>query len=243
MIKSLRKFAPDISFRFLNKLGLYSQYKPAVGKVNRGDFNSLQPFCDCFGFNRGLPVDRYYIESFLQNESSGIKGRVLEIGDNEYTVRFGKNNVQKSEVLHVNDANPYATIIGDLSDAPQIEDNSFDTIILTQTLHLVYDYKKVIETCYRILKPGGVLLLTVPGITPVNVDEWEFLYSFTEKAIQLLLSEVFAEENVDVTSYGNVFIATAFLYGMAVSEVKKEQLDYRDSRFQVIVAAKAVKPT
>lgn len=237
----LLKLTPDIGLRLLNRIGLYSHYRPATGKVRRGSMNSLRPFSDCFGFDRGKPIDRYYIENFLQAEAGSIKGRVLEIGDNEYTLRFGQQRVTKSEILHVNDANPQATIIGDLSDAPQIEDNSFDTIILTQTLHLVYDYKKVIATCYRILKPGGVLLLTVPGITPVDVDEWKFLYSFTEAAIEMILGEVFPQEGLTVDSHGNVLVATAFLYGMAVSELKPQQLDYRDSRFQVIITAKAVK--
>lgn len=242
MIKSLQKIAPDFSRRLLNRLGLNNSYRPSVGSVRRGHMNSLHPFSDGFGYDRGLPVDRYYIENFLQEESASIKGRVLEIGDNEYTMRFGGKNVTKSDILHVNHDNPHATIIGDLSDVPQIEDNTFDAIVLTQTLHLVYDYHKVIRTCYRILKPGGVLLLTVPGITPVNVDEWNFLYSFTERSLNMILSETFPHDKVDTNCHGNVFVACSFLYGMAVAEVKKKQLDFKDDRFQVVVTGKAVKP-
>ncbi len=79
---------------------------------------------------------------------------MLEIGDNEYTLKFGKSSVTKSEILHVKEKNPNATIIGDISYAPQISDNSFDCIVLTQTLHLIYDFKQALATCYRILKPG-----------------------------------------------------------------------------------------
>lgn len=241
MKKSLKRLAPEFSLRILNKMGLYSQFKPAVGRVHLGDLKSRSPFSDSFGFDRGTPIDRYYIENFLAKEAGSIRGRVLEIGDNEYTLRFGGKNITQSEILHINDSNPSATIIGDLSDAPQIPDNSFDCIILTQTLHLVYHYHNVLKTCARILKPGGALLLTVPGITPVDIDEWEFLYSFTKRSVKLMLAEDFSVENTQITCYGNVLVASAFLYGMSLSELKKEELDHNDERFQVIIAAKAVK--
>jgi glycosyltransferase involved in cell wall biosynthesis len=238
----MRKYTPDFALRFLNRVGIYKKYRPPVGKVRWGNMRSLLPFSADFGFDRGLPIDRYYIENFLSLEAENIKGRVLEIGDNEYTMRFGKEKVQKSEILHVDSSNPNATIVGDLSDAPQIEDNSFDAIILTQTLHIVYDYKKVIKTCYRILKPGGVLLMTVPGITPVNMDEWDFLYSFTKKSVEMILAEEFPQGTVHTDSYGNVHTATAFLYGLATVELKKNHIDFLDTRFPVIISARAVKP-
>ena len=58
-------------------------------KIKMGDFNRTTPFSTNFGYERGGPVDRYYIENFLQKHASHIQGRVLEIGDNEYTLRFG----------------------------------------------------------------------------------------------------------------------------------------------------------
>src|SRR5690606_30554914 len=133
---------------------------PPVGKVDLGDLNRTSPFSITYGYKRGGPIDRIYIESFLKINAPKIKGKALEIGDNKYTKRFGENNVIKSEILHVDISNKNATYIGDLSDAPHLPDDTFDCIILTQTLHLIYDYKSAIATCYRILKPGGTLLLT-----------------------------------------------------------------------------------
>ena len=152
--------------RILRKVGLL-KYGPKLNNINTGDFNRTTPFSKYFGYDRGGPIDRYYIENFLEKYKSDIKGNVLEIGDNEYTLRFGESRIIKSDILHVDDKNPDATYIGDLSDAPHVPDNKFDCIVLTQTLHLIYNYNKAIETCYRILKPGGVLLLTVPGISKV----------------------------------------------------------------------------
>ena len=57
-----------------------------------------------------------------------------------------------------------------------------------------------------------------------------------------MLWEIFPAQNVQVETHGNVFVASAFLYGLGLKEVKKEQLDYHDPHYQVIITAKAIKP-
>lgn len=206
--------------------------------------NRLRPYSTEFGYDRGGPVDRYYIENFLQQQSPNIRGRVLEIGDNAYTLRFGGAQVEKSDILHVDENHPQATLTGDLSDLPQVPDNSFDCIILTQTLHLIYHYAEALSTCHRILRPGGRLLLTVPGITPIDHGEWErsWFWSFTSRSVTRMLSEIFSPEQVVVGTHGNVLVASAFLYGLGQPELKREQMDFHDPHYQVIITAVAVKP-
>ncbi|WP_161888742.1 glycosyltransferase [Pontibacter russatus] len=243
-IKSrIRKNAPAFGLRWLHRMGLHKEYVPAVGKADLGDFDSTRPFSKNFGYDRGGPVDRYYIENFLQQEAGSIYGRVLEIGDNEYTLRFGGNQVAQSDILHVDASNPKATFVGDISDAPHLPDNTFDCLVLTQTLHLIYDFKGALRTCHRVLKPGGVLLLTVPGITPIDHGEWKetWYWSFTDKAMRRLMEETFAGGHADVNCFGNVFAATAFLYGMGLPEVPRARLDFNDPHYQVVVTVKAVK--
>jgi glycosyltransferase involved in cell wall biosynthesis len=240
--KRLKKLVPRFLQRNLYNMGLMNHFIPGVGNIRKGDFNRVTPFSKEFGYDRGGPVDRYYIENFLSENSALIKGTVLEIGDNEYTLRFGKNAVTKSDILHIDASNTKATIIGDLSNAPQIMDNTYDCIVLTQTLHLIYEYRAALQTCYRVLKPGGVLLMTVPGITHIDQGEWKnnWLWAFTGASIRRMLSEVFPQP-AEVKTFGNVLIASAFLYGMGVNEVKKSQLDHNDPHYQVIITAKAVK--
>ena len=240
--KKLKKLLPKFLQRELYRRGLINHFIPSVGNIDKGDFNRVTPFSKEFGYDRGGPVDRYYIENFLKANSSAIKGRVLEIGDNDYTIRFGKSAVTKSDILHIDPSNTKATIIGDLADAPQIADNTYDCIILTQTLHLIYNYKDALQTCYRVLKPGGVLLMTVPGITHIDQGEWKnnWLWAFTGASIRRMLGEVFPAP-AEVNTFGNVFIASAFLYGMGVNEVKRKQLDYNDPHYQVIITAKVTK--
>ncbi|UFH53105.1 glycosyltransferase [Spirosoma sp. KNUC1025] len=244
VINIIKKVVPTFGQRWLHQAKFFPSFIPEPGKVQTGDFRRVRPFSTEFGYDRGGPVDRYYIENFLKKNEDLIKGRVLEIGDNAYTMQFGGSRVVQSDVLHVHSDNPMATFVGDLSDAPQIPSDSFDCIVLTQTLHLIYNMKGAIETCYRILKPGGVLLLTVPGISHIDHDEWNenWLWAFTAGSLRRVLSEAFPVSYVDINTFGNVFIATAFLYGMGLSEVTKYELDWMDPHYQVIITAKAVKP-
>lgn len=242
--KSLIKRNFNFILKKLYQAGLYKNYIPAPGKVAMGDFKRVKPFSVSFGYERGGPIDRYYIENFLNKNSLLIQGRVLEIGDNEYTLKFGETRVTKSDVLHIDSDNKQATFVGDLSNVPDLPADSFDCIVLTQTLHLIYDYKEALQTCYRVLKPGGILLLTVPGISQIDQGEWKkiWLYSFTESSITKMLSEIFPVRNIEVETFGNVMVATAFLFGMGLPELTKDHLDYNDPHYQVIITATAIKP-
>jgi hypothetical protein len=87
-------------------------------RIRFGSFRRTQPVSQQFGFDRGLPIDRYYIESFLAAHSSDICGHVLEIGDDAYSKRFGGDRCTHQDVLHVVPGFTGATMIADLAWAP-----------------------------------------------------------------------------------------------------------------------------
>jgi SAM-dependent methyltransferase len=197
-----------------------------------------------FGFDRGTPVDRYYIEQFLARNAGSIGGRALEAGDDTYTRKFGGDRVTQRDVLHVSEGNPQATIIADLACADHIPSGAFDCIILTQTLHLIYDVRAALSTLRRILKPGGVLLATFPGITQIDHFDWggSWYWAFTALSARRLFGEVFPA-NLEIETHGNVLAATAFLQGIALEELRKDELDHNDPDYQIIITVKAIKET
>jgi SAM-dependent methyltransferase len=191
-----------------------------------------------------LPIDRHYIGQFLSDHARDIGGHVLEIKDNAYTLRYGGDRVTKTDVLHKVEGNPEASIVADLSCANELDSDIFDCIICTQTLQFIYDVQAAVETLHRILKPGAVLLVTVPGISPISrydMEHWGDYWRFTSLSARLLLEETFASENVTVRAYGSSLTAVAFLQGIASGELKPEELDYTDPDYEVLVAARAVK--
>jgi peptidoglycan/xylan/chitin deacetylase (PgdA/CDA1 family)/SAM-dependent methyltransferase len=203
----------------------------------------LHPVSREWGYDRGRPVDRYYIERFLAAHEQDVKGRVLEIGDNSYTRRFGADRVTTSDVLNVVPGNEQATIVGDLTQADHIPTGVFDCVILTQTLQLVYDLPAALRTVHRILQPGGVLLATFPGLTRTSQTEWKgsWFWRLTPASARRLFEAVFPPANLELTGHGNVLAASAFLYGLAVEDLTAEELDHEDADFDVIVTVRAVK--
>jgi SAM-dependent methyltransferase len=209
-----------------------------------GTFDRRTPVSRVWGFDRGRPVDRHYIETFLGHHRLDIRGTVLEVADPAYTRQFGDDRVSKSEVLHVDSSNPRATLVGDLVTGSGLPTEAFDAIILTQTLQFVYDVRTAVATLHRLLRPGGVVLVTVPGISQIcreEMEQWGDFWRFTSRSAGRLFSDTFGPANVMTRTYGNVRAAAAFLYGLAAEEVGTDELDYHDPDYEVIVGVRAVK--
>ena len=207
-----------------------------------GTIRRTTPLSDHYGIDRGTPIDRFYIERFLEEHRQEIHGRVLEVKDSEYVQRYGAN-VDRCDVLDVDPTNPKATILADLSAAESIPSSQFDCFVLTQTLQFIYNLRGAIVHSHRILRPYGVLLVTVPAVgrifpnDTINPDYWRF----TASACLSLFREVFGSEHVTVRSYGNVLTAISFLTGLACEELSRRELDTNDENFPVLVSVRAVK--
>lgn len=218
---------------------------PRSGTVDFGDFARVTPISSIFGFDRGMPVDRYYIEQFLAKYASDIRGRSLEMGDAFYINKFGGDKVQQIDIMHVTEGNPDATIIADLTHADHVASDQFDCIIFTQSLQMIYDMKTALRTLHRILKPGGVLLLTSHGISKIarrlGRDDWGEYWHLTTQSAEALFRETFPAADIEVSSYGNVLSALCYLHGLAAEELPVDKLDYLDADFEVIVTVRAVK--
>jgi hypothetical protein len=59
--------------------------------------------------------------------------------------------------------------------------------------------------------------------------------------VRRLAEEAFGEGNAEVQAYGNVLSATAFLYGLAASDLRPEELEARDRLYEVTIGLRAVK--
>jgi SAM-dependent methyltransferase len=151
--------------------------------------------------------------------------------------------VERSDVLDINANNSLATLIADLSLPEQFPEAQFDCFVLTQTMQFIYDARAVVASTHRLLRPGGVLLVTVPllcRIAPRYGPATEF-WHFTAASCARLFGDVFGAENVEVRTHGNVLAATAFLYGAAVEEIPREKLDVHDPFFPVTISVRATR--
>ena len=229
-------------FDWLQRASMVSR----LGRVRFGDLNRLVPISRSFGFDRGLPVDRYYMERFLSAHASDIRGRVLEIGDDRYTRKFGAGRVASRDVLHVEPGHPEATIVADLSRSDHLAGDTYDCIVFLATLDFIFEVRAALRTLHRILKPGGILLATLGGIRQISRDDmrrWGDYWRFTDLSARRLFGEVFSPERLEVEVFGNVHSAIAFLHGVAAEELTPGELDFKDPDYQVLICVRARRET
>ena len=218
-----------------------NQFRLPVGEINWGDLRSQEPVSENWGYDRGQPIDRYFIENFLQKHANDVKGCCLEVMNDKYIRKFGGDRVTASEVLDIDSNNRKATIVGDLTNPSTLSPNTFDCFIMTQTLPVIYDGNAVIRNSYSAIKPGGVLLMTAPALcrySPHPLDFWRF----TDKSLERLIIENTNAREYEIEKHGNLICSIGFLIGAASQELQPAELDYNDSRFPIVIACRLVKP-
>jgi hypothetical protein len=200
-----------------------------------------EPLSDQYGFDRGTPVDRRYIEAFLDARRDAIHGRVLEVQHNTYTTRFGGDRVAASVVVDIDASNPSATLIADLQQVGSLSQDAYDCVILTQTLHLLRRPDHCIDNCFGALRARGVLLATAPSLSRVSptYPQGDF-WRFTPAGIRELFARCW-HGPFSVYAFGSLRTCVAFLLGEAQEDLPKAVLDDHDPRFPLTVAVAAHK--
>lgn len=199
-----------------------------------------------FGFHYGKSIDRYYIESFLAAHAENIRGCVAEIGGDKYARRFGGVRVERCDVLDLDEHNSKCTVRLDLAQTASAPQSRFDCVLCLQTLFEIYDHAAAVASLHKMLKPGGALLVSLPGISQrvrgrmlggAGMDCWRY----TADSANRLFAAAFGQTNVQISTYGNVLAATAFLHGLVESELTRDELEFHDPDYEVLIAVKAVK--
>lgn len=234
--KSIKDRIQEIGWLARKLTSFFNTSRPIIFEEPR-----LRPVSYLFGFDRGTPIDRYYNEKFLREYSEYITGDVLEVADDTYTKKFGKN--YRSHILHVDPSFSEATIAGDLSKPDSLPENLVDCFICNNTFHCIYDLKEAVRGAHKIINGGGVLLATLNGLcqtSPNDKISWGDYWRFTVMLAERLFSEYFSE--VKVKSYGNVFSVKAFLDGIAVEDINDTSLlDFTDIDYPLTIGVFARK--
>jgi hypothetical protein len=201
----------------------------------------LQPADNRFGMGRGTPVDRIYVERFLDRHRSLIRGDVVEVGDDRYTRAYSEPFSTRSFVLDVR-ARAGVSIVGDLETGLPEYEGAFDCLLLTQVLPFVFDIEAAVATARSLCKAGGTVLATFPGISQISRYDMNRSGDFwrdTHASATRLFVDAFGEENERVESFGNLLAATALLHGIAAEELDDAEIDYHDPDYPVILAVVA----
>lgn len=70
----------------------------------------------------------------------------------------------------------------------KISSESFDTLLSTQVIEHIFDTKKYVEECFRLLKKDGIGIFTVPFVWQCHAEPYDF-FRFTKYSLEKLFVE------------------------------------------------------
>ena len=112
-----------------------------------------------------------YFKKHLELLSSDLE--ILDIGAGRSPFR---SLMQRFSKLVSIDFHPhqFVDIVADITKKLPIKDRSFDVIILSNILEHIPYPKHVLEECFRVLRPGGILLAITPFIMGIHEKPYDF---------------------------------------------------------------------
>jgi SAM-dependent methyltransferase len=194
-----------------------------------------------FGYSRGTPIDRYYIDRFIREFGSRIAGDVLEFGDDQYSRQYA-GSIRRSVVLGgpVRGVECYQADLTQPTTYAGI--GTFDCIIATQVLNFIFDIHSAVDGIWSLLKPGGCALISVASYCQVSVHDatrWGDYWRLSPQAIAKLLEGRFS--SVTIRPHGNLTAAIGMLRGLCAEDLSKTDLDTEDTPYPIVIAALAEK--
>jgi glycosyltransferase involved in cell wall biosynthesis/SAM-dependent methyltransferase len=180
--------------------------------------------------SRHFPIDRYHIDRFFARYAEDLRGRVLEAGGDGFTDRYRGHN------------HPLA-IEKRWTHPERWEPDTFDCVILPHCLQTLLDVKTYVEEIHRILKPGGVVLVTLPGILVKSDPEWgaKWIWSFTPLSAQKMFETVFGEGHVVSLAFGNVPALISLSNELSRQVLEEREIDLYEAGYEVLITIRAVK--
>lgn len=212
-------------------------YRNVAQPVRWGNLRRTSPVSAWYGNERGWPVDRWYIDGFIESHRSDLVGHVMEIKSRHYIDQFGRPD--KVTIVDIDRNNKKATLYADLDQIGSLPAATFDAAIVTQTLQYL-DPTAALANLWQSLAPGGVLLLTVPSLGRLDpeipdLDYWRWTPAGLRRQLE------WAGIQAVVEGRGNVLAGVCALYGLPIEDVTTEELDIIDPLFPVTACARAVK--
>lgn len=237
MTRTARQIAALLGPRWTTRLRCWRDGLP---RPRWGNLRRVTPFSTRFGFDRGTPVDRYYLDKFLDAHRASITGDVLEIQMVAYARRYG-HALGRADSVDIAAAHR-PTYLCDLARSEGVlPSEAYDCFLLPSTLQHLRDLDGALRHALRVVRPGGMLLATAAGFVPL-IDDGPDYWRLSAEGWRQVLARVWPGCQVEVTGHGNCLAAVAAMLGLALEELTPAELDAADPRYPVMIGVACRKP-
>ncbi|MBI3255355.1 MAG: methyltransferase domain-containing protein [Candidatus Andersenbacteria bacterium] len=144
-----------------------------------------------------------------------IKGKLLDAGAGKLSYRhLVKPYCHEYKSMDFHPTHPELDYLADIQLMP-VGDASFDTVLSAEVLEHVPDPEKALREMYRVLKPGGKLVMSIPHLMYLHNEPHDF-YRYTKYGLRILLERVgfvieYLEPSGGIFSFFQGIIATTLI--------------------------------
>ncbi len=142
-----------------------------------------------------------------------IKGKVLDVGAGKSPYRKFFKNAQEYIKLDNHDY-PGIDIKADITKKIPLKQNSIDSVVCFQVLEHIENPQKAIKEIHRVLKKGGICLLTTHMAAPLHGEPHDY-YRFTKYALKKIFQDF---EKVEIKPQGGALLSIFQLIVWGISE-------------------------
>ena len=140
----------------------------------------LLKIADKTGITSKIPRTR--IDAFLRTNATEKRTLDLGGGDKPYKKYFPNSvSVDIEET-------PGVDIVADAHDLHMIKDGEFESILCTEVLEHLHSPHKAVDEMHRVLKPGGVFILTTRFIFPLHNIPGDY-FRYTRYGLEHLMKK------------------------------------------------------
>lgn len=190
--------------------------------IDWGSLRRLMPVCGNFGFTRGWPVDRYYLDQYIAKISNLVTGNVLEVG--VYVSDPMKKKFPHSKSFHAVDVikTDKVDYAGDIHERSLFSEGSFDTILCFNVLEHCKMPWVVVENMHHWVKKGGQVFCMVP-VTQRRHEDPKDCWRILPQSLEWMFKSF---SKAEIHCRGNPLTAVSALLGIPSDELSKKELDF-----------------
>ncbi len=154
----------------------------------------------------------------LAIERYEMTGKVLDLGSKNGTPSYYQHIKRAGECqITFTDLVPGVDVVQvDVEKPFPFEDSSFDTVISFHLVEHVYDFWKMPTEVFRVLKPGGRLIISVPFMHEYHADPGDYWRMSGDAVSRLFESAGFSVKSIETVGEGIATFAATKLVGMVL---------------------------
>ncbi len=196
-----------------------------MGDNLKGHFSRISLDAGSFAGSLGFSLRRHYVDDFHFRHVPDLPpgSLVLDLAGNRLSKR-GFFDIERYDlsVLYANLSSAKRPDVQASAESLPFRETAFDAVICSEMLEHVIDPKSVLEEIQRILKPNGILLISVPFLSRIHGDPYDYGR----------YTDFYWQETLESIGFDGITVEKQGLFWSVMADMVREWLYFKASNFK-----------